>query len=78
MALIATLISPEEIASVDHVSPPIAQRFPVPQSAMGFCIDVDFEMVLNGLDPRGIIVGAVYPESVYLEPTIGQIWPRIG
>lgn len=23
-----------------------------------------------------IIRGAVFPESVYLEPTIGQIWPR--
>lgn len=22
------------------------------------------------------ISGAVFPESVYLEPTIGQIWPR--
>lgn len=42
--------------------------------------DVDLDLELDAVAPveeHGIfIVNALNPESVYGEPTIGQIWPR--
>jgi hypothetical protein len=64
---------PEDIVST------IANRFPVPPSAAAFVTDVDaFETEPMAFD---LVVGnpvgsALVPESVYGEPTIGQIWPR--
>lgn len=58
----------------------ITGRFPTPPSAAGFLTMVVDE---NGEDPIRIsrifgnpLIGAVFPEGKYLEPTIGQIWPR--
>lgn len=65
----------------DTVSEVVAQRFPVPASALGFLIDnsliaPDFPLGDDiGLDPPHLLPWAVVPES-RLEPTTGQIWPR--
>lgn len=58
---------------------PIAQRFKVPPSAFAFLgHDIDITLTIIPGVIGNVVVGAVYPESNYLEPTIGQIWPRIG
>lgn len=61
----------------------LAARFPTPPSALGFLTDVydgEGEPIygLDGLEPPYFLTGSLYPESDYLEPTTGQIWPRIG
>lgn len=80
MATIANCIEPVTITAVDLV--PAGQRnneFPTPPIAWGFATDLDLELYpIIGLEAPYQIIGAVYPESDYLEPTIGQIWPRIG
>lgn len=61
------------------VGVPIANRFPAPASAIAFLTDEpdeEFEPVA-GTAPY-FINGALVPESSFLEPTLGQIWPRIG
>lgn len=68
----------EVVTSSDGVSAILSNRFPVPPTAGGFCVDIDFGMETLGLSGPYLIVGALMPESGYLEPTIGQIWPRIG
>lgn len=55
----------------------LANRFPTPPAAFGFLTDV-LDAVSDPAGIAGVLTGAVYPESGYLEPTIGQIWPRIG
>lgn len=61
----------------------LAQRFPVPPSAFGFLTSLNelYENIIPvgpgiGLKAPHMITGAVLPEGAYLEPTIGQIWPR--
>jgi len=61
----------------------IAGRFLTPAAALGFLADVydeEGEAVyrLDKLASPYTLTGAVYPESDFLEPTQGQIWPRIG
>ena len=81
MAIIANLAQPyPDFTSVGSgvVFPIIANRFPVPQMALGVCADLDLV-----LDPLAIIspyyvMNALHPEGTHLEPTTGQIWPRIG
>lgn len=68
------LITPYQVTAVDILSAPIANRFPTPPTAWAFLIDPDEEPAFDRISSA--IAGAVYPESVYLEPTIGQIWPR--
>jgi hypothetical protein len=58
-------------------------RFPTPPSAFGFLTMIfdpegDLPYRFDGLGPPYNIIGALLPEGQYLEPTIGQIWPRIG
>lgn len=66
------------------LAPPhvIANRFPTPPTAIAFLTDVDaFEespIVFDGLGPPYYLNGVLVSEGDYLEPTIGQIWPRIG
>lgn len=66
------------VGAIGRASAPIAGRFPVPMSAYGFLIDFEAELALDRLDILGgkFISGALTPESIYGEPTIGQIWPR--
>lgn len=76
MALIATVYAPETVAVVSDTLAPIGARFPVPPIAWGFGDEPDLAWSLNLL--TGYIMGAVSTEGVYMEPTLGQIWPRIG
>lgn len=57
-----------------------SNRFPTPPSAFGFLITPEADFVFDNVDPvvGGTLIGALFPESDYLEPTTGQIWPRIG
>lgn len=68
------LTTPYPITDVDGITANLITRFPTPPSAFGFLTDVDFGMDLRGITK--VIAGAVFPESLYLEPTTGQIWPR--
>jgi len=57
-------------------------RFPVPPIAWAFLVVNnglldDEEMEILRVAPP-TLVGVLHPESNYLEPTLGQIWPRIG
>lgn len=58
----------------------ISGRFPTPPTAFAFLTGVDAlledPIVIEGIS--NILAGAVAPEAGYLEPTTGQIWPRIG
>lgn len=59
----------------------ITSRFPVPPTAVAFLndpsADADVPLALGALFGPGI-GGALSPGGPYLEPTIGQIWPRTG
>jgi hypothetical protein len=75
MALIANAkTSPAVVTTVPTISAPIAGSFPVPPVSWANMTDIDEEMTLDTASLP--ISGAVFPESKYLEPTIGQIWPR--
>lgn len=67
------------ITAVTGMITVIAARFPVPPSAIAFLTAVDaIENAPIAFDSVfGFPIGAALtPESLYLEPTIGQIWPR--
>jgi hypothetical protein len=74
------LVTPFEMDDpIGIVGVNLTNRFPTPPVAWGFLVDVEDAVgPIVGLSGRYTIIGAVYPESDYLEPTIGQIWPRIG
>lgn len=70
-------------ATVDEerlVTGQIASRFPVPPSALGFANDIELDLAFDrvaSISQIGLFLsGALVPESAYLEPTTGQIWPR--
>jgi hypothetical protein len=79
---IGPLLDVDPVTSVSSVGSPIANRFPVPPSAAAFLTDVDAlldaSLVFDGLTTPYIFTGALFPGSPFLEPTIGQIWPRTG
>lgn len=79
---VGNLVDPYEFVAVDLAGAPISNRFPTPPIAWGFLTDVDFEMITHESWgdplPGGYISGALAPAGLFLEPTIGQIWPRIG
>jgi hypothetical protein len=61
----------------------LTNRFPTPPAAFGFLINVvdeDYNLAykLDALTSPYVINGALNPPGQYLEPTIGQIWPRVG
>lgn len=55
-------------------------RFPTPPAAFGFLGAPDDDFAFSVMDPiaTGTLIGVLLPEGKYLEPTLGQIWPRIG
>jgi hypothetical protein len=64
---------------VSGIASTISNRFPVPPTAAAFLTLVDaleYEPFALDLVFGNPIIAALTPESVYLEPTIGQIWPR--
>lgn len=75
MALIANLSDPGvPYSAPKRLSEPIGNSFPVPPTAWGWLITPEVDLAYDGV--LAVLAGAVYPESLYLEPTIGQIWPR--
>lgn len=88
MAVIANLEGVGPIAAIDAKidSNILHSRFPVPPFSLGFFTDIfvineaaiDNPIAFDSLGPPYIIYGALNPESDFLEPTRGQIWPRIG
>ena len=80
MANVANCISLAELTSLDRIPGPIAQKFPVSNPAWGFVTDLEEPLpTIHGmLSPHYLAGAVVSPESSYLEPTLGQIWPRIG
>jgi hypothetical protein len=65
---------------VDSVPTPLAGALPLPRVTWGWVTTVEFveEYVIEGFIPPYYIMSALQPEGEYLEPTVGQIWPRIG
>jgi len=71
------LVVPFVMASVDALSGSnFNNRFPTPPTVGSFLIDVENEMAFDKIEPPYVVAGAVYPETNYLEPREGQIWPR--
>jgi len=75
------IITPYEAGTPDLLGALIANRFPTPASAVGFLIDplgsIGEAIVIDGID-GDLKAGILAPQSYYLEPKLGQIWPRIG
>lgn len=73
------LNTPYELDDPDGVDSTIANRFPTPPIVGAFLTAVDGSVGdIEGVSNPYVIAGALLPEGGYLEPTIGQIWPRIG
>jgi len=71
------LVTPTDIGVPDLITALAPSRFPVPPTAWGFLTDIlELEMAFSRVGPPYVYTGLLYPESPYLEPTIGQIWPR--
>lgn len=68
------LVTPFVLTSMEDVTATYPSRFPVPPTAGGFLVDVDFEMAGDRVSAN--FAGALTPEGDFLEPTTGQIWPR--
>jgi hypothetical protein len=54
----------------------ISFAFPTPPISWGVMSDSASETVIEGIEMY--FPNALHPPGEYLEPTIGQIWPRIG
>lgn len=80
MATIVEVLSPYEIISVPVDAVLWRQSpFPVPPLAVAFVTEVEEAVgpkTLVGNPPMLVVHGALFPQSDYLEITIGQIWPR--
>lgn len=66
MATIATASQPiSDYTATEGVSLIVSTRFPVPGSAMGYCVE-----------PALSLTGGSSSGGSSTEPTTGQIWPR--
>lgn len=78
---VGALVDVDPVGLSAGITSTVANRFPVPPSALVFSIDplveADVPLELGGLYGPNI-GGALTPAGSYLEPTIGQIWPRTG
>jgi hypothetical protein len=73
------LITPFEGVVPDSVEATIrTNRFPTPPIAWGFLTEVIDAWQVEGVEAPYLVGGALTPGGTYLEPNIGQIWPRIG
>lgn len=77
---VGDLNDPIIVNSVDLLSSPITNRFPVPPTAGGFLIEATREIepgwILPGPGITQSISSILSPSLDVLEPQIGQIWPR--
>lgn len=83
MALLGTAVDhAADFPGVDRVSASRPQVLPLPAVVWGtandMLLDMYIEEGIEGIEPPYYIMGALGPGGGYLEPTIGQIWPRIG
>lgn len=79
MATIANLTQVEaDYTVVESVPTPIVQALPLPAIIWGQLFDMELDMPVVGLEPPYYIMGALHSGGDHLEPTLGQIWPRIG
>jgi hypothetical protein len=78
---VGALVDVEPMVVHAGVVSTITNRFPTPPSATAFLVDPfaesDLALELGAIYGPNI-VGALSPAGPYLEPTIGQIWPRTG
>lgn len=75
MALIAAMTTPYVAPDPDGLEPGIVVgTWPIPPTAWGFMTTPHEQEDVSGIQEG--YLGALFPESTYLEPTIGQIWPR--
>lgn len=76
------VITPFDTPTPDLLGAVTANRFPTPASAVGFTIDpflnIGESIVVDGIEGPYTVAGALAPGGDYLEPHIGQIWPRLG
>lgn len=77
------LIDVELVAAALGVDFTKQNAFPSPPSAYGFLIDNDqlgllFDAASVSVGVTAYLNGALQAEGSYLEPNLGQIWPRIG
>ena len=67
-------------SSISKVSTIIKGAFFYPPVSFGFAVDeigdMQYDLIPSIQEIGYFIAGAVSPESGYLEPTTGQIWPR--
>ena len=79
---IGPLVDVGDVVSVEAFTSTVTNRFPVPPAAAAFLTDVDAlvdePLRFDHLMTPYVIYSALTPVSMYLEPTIGQIWPRTG
>lgn len=83
MAIIADCVQPDNDLPLQTYVEPIRRtnEFPTPPIAWGFCGGPEIEDMweLGMLESPYIVMGGpLHPEGAYIEPIIGQIWPRIG
>lgn len=78
MATIATCAFPMSVDVVEHTPLPTPGHFFFPPVAFSFLTNVDDAWATDRVMSPYLLTGALLPEGAYLEPTIGQIWPRIG
>ena len=77
MATIANCrIADSDYVSVSRFSVLMSARFPVPSSVRAFCIIVSDERDPIIRRVSRYVPNLLLPESSYMEPQVGQIWPR--
>lgn len=82
MAILAGAVDyAADILDLDRISASKIQALPLPIVIWGIAYDLRLELFLEGIEGIGspyYVMGALTPEGGYMEPTRGQIWPRIG
>lgn len=80
MAIVANLSQPAlDFSSVYVVLPSlVVNRWPIPVTAWGFMNEVPdtVEIPSKRIASPYLFMGGLVPEGQYMEPTVGQIWPR--
>lgn len=79
MATLADLIELGVVTGTEGIVEYRMGAFETPPISWGTLIDPEDDVSsVDGLEPPYFIVNAFGTEGLYVEPTKGQIWPRIG
>lgn len=76
MAVFGTGRTAFTLTSVSSIAGSIKNIFPVPNEAKGFGTDIEVWDIGLKITYPYYTKSALNPESPYLEPKFGQIWPR--